>query len=199
MSIDNLNYNECAAYYDRLILQSKCKVEDDCAVCLEPLLEKNVIYLPCKHFFHSNCLNQMIKAKTYTCPLCRYNLINSLYQIGHNFYYDLNEAVNVNANAINVNANDTTWDDLFFNIITDYAGVGAGAEGAGAGAVAAVDASANVVGANVVGANVVGANVVGANEVGANEVGANVVGANEAVEGSGTSSIIRAYLVFYTS
>ena len=80
----SINYKECATYYDRMILQSKCNVEDDCSVCLESLLNKNAIYLPCKHYFHSACLNMMIKAKTYTCPLCRYNLINSLHQIGHN-------------------------------------------------------------------------------------------------------------------
>ena len=125
-----MNYNECAAYYDRLILQSKCKVEDNCAVCLETLLDKSVTYLPCKHFFHSNCLNQMIEAKTYTCPLCRYNLINSLYQIGHRFY------------TINDTINNTTWDDLFFNILSDYADAGAseaGASEAGPGASARED------------------------------------------------------------
>ena len=130
-----MNYNECAAYYDRLILQSKCKVEDNCAVCLETLLDKSVTYLPCKHFFHSNCLNQMIEAKTYTCPLCRYNLINSLYQIGHRFY----------------TINNTTWDDLFFNILSDYADaneVGAGANANEVDMGAGPGANANEVDAN---------------------------------------------------
>jgi hypothetical protein len=58
----------------------------------------------------------MIEAKTYTCPLCRYNLINSLYQIGHRFY----------------TINNTTWDDLFFNILSDYADADANEVGAGA-------------------------------------------------------------------
>jgi hypothetical protein len=190
-------YNECAAYYDRLVIQCKCNLEDDCAVCLEPLLGKNVTHLPCKHFFHSSCLNQVIEAKTYTCPLCRYNLINSLYQIGHNFF--LNNTINNTINNANINANDTTWDDLFFNIIADYVGAASevGASEVGANEVGANEAGASEVGASEVGTNEVGTNEVGPNEVGANEVGANEVGTNE-VE-AGAANIIHAYLIFYTS
>ena len=187
-----INYKECATYYDRMILQSKCKVEDDCSVCLEPLLNKNAIYLPCKHYFHSACLNMMIKAKTYTCPLCRYNLINSLHQIGHNFYTDVYGSVsgNVYGNA-NVNGNGNTynnnWDDLFFNILMDYEGAFgdmenevdmAGAEAAGASAVMA-GASADEAAAGA----------------GASEAATAAGMASEAAN----TSIIRAYLIYYTS
>ena len=182
------NYKECAAYYDRLILQTKCKVEDDCSVCLETLLEKNVTYLPCKHYFHSNCLNQMIEAKTYTCPLCRYDLFNSLLNKGHRFFYNLN---------------DTTWDDLFFNIITEYtseaamaranevarANAGAVEAGASAGAVEAVEAGE----AGEAGA---GAGVANAVEAGA---GAGAVEAGASANEAGAASIMHAYLIYYTS
>jgi len=171
----SINYKECATYYDRMILQSKCNVEDDCSVCLESLLNKKVIYLPCKHYFHSACLNMMIEAKTYTCPLCRYNLINSLHQIGHNFY------TNVYGNA-NGNTYNNNWDDLFFNILMDYEGAfgdvemagaeaGAGAEGAGAGAGAAEAAGA----------------------------ASEAAGAAAGATGAANTSIIRAYLIYYTS
>ena len=35
------------------------------------------VFLPCKHAFHYNCLVQLIDSKTYICPLCRHNFINS--------------------------------------------------------------------------------------------------------------------------
>ena len=94
-----LNHMECAAHYNRLIIQTKCKKDDSCAICLLPLLNKKVTYLPCRHYFHHNCLNQAIENKIYTCPLCRYSLTEALVQIGiddsslaissHNFWFNL--------------------------------------------------------------------------------------------------------------
>ena len=89
----NLNPIDCAAYYDRLILQIKCKIPDDCAICLDTLVNKNVIYLPCKHYFHSNCIKRTFVEKIYTCPLCRHNLMNSLQKIGHIFNEEIENEV----------------------------------------------------------------------------------------------------------
>ena len=89
----NLNPIDCAAYYDRLILQIKCKIPDDCAICLDTLVNKNVIYLPCKHYFHANCIKRTFVEKSYTCPLCRHNLMNSLQKIGHIFNEEIENEV----------------------------------------------------------------------------------------------------------
>ena len=188
----SINYKECATYYDRMILQSKCNVEDDCSVCLESLLNKNAIYLPCKHYFHSACLNMMIKAKTYTCPLCRYNLINSLHQIGHNFYTDVYGSGNVNGN-VNGNGNtynntyNNNWDDLFFNILMDYEGAFGDVEMAGAEAAGEAGASEAAAGA-----------AAGASEA-ASEAVAAASEAAAGATGAANNSIIRAYLIYYTS
>ena len=45
-------------------------VNDKCLICLEKYLNNNKIcYLPCFHFFHSNCIKSWIKIKR-KCPLC---------------------------------------------------------------------------------------------------------------------------------
>ena len=198
-----INYKECATYYDRMILQSKCKVEDDCSVCLESLLNKKVIYLPCKHYFHSACLNMMIKAKTYTCPLCRYNLINSLHQIGHNFYTNVYGNANVYGDANvygNANANGNTynnnWDDLFFNILMDYEGAFGDVEMTGDEA--AGEAAADEAGASASEA-AVGAGMESASETGAGAGAGAAAGAAAGATGAANTSIIRAYLIYYTS
>jgi hypothetical protein len=184
----SINYKECATYYDRMILQSKCNVEDDCSVCLESLLNKKVIYLPCKHYFHSACLNMMIKAKTYTCPLCRYNLINSLHQIGHNFYTNVYGNANANANGNTYNNN---WDDLFFNILMDYEGAFGPMENEVDMAGAAADMASASEAAGAAGAAASEAAAGAASAAG----GAAVAGAT----GAANTSIIRAYLIYYTS
>jgi hypothetical protein len=98
-----LNYTDWAAYYDRIIIERKagtckagtckagtCKAGTDkkddeveeCAICLDLLEKKLIAHLPCKHAFHLTCLKQAVQAKNYSCPLCRYNLVQSLRQIG---------------------------------------------------------------------------------------------------------------------
>jgi len=84
--MDNFLHDTAAEKHERLILQQKCKTKNDtCAVCLETLFMKSVIYLPCKHFFHSTCLNKVIDTKIYTCPLCRCNFENSLSKLNFQF------------------------------------------------------------------------------------------------------------------
>ena len=78
-------YEVAAAKYDRIISQSKCHLNEDCAICLQSLFLKAVNYLPCKHYFHADCLNQAFKSKLYTCPLCRYDLLEPLRKTGFIF------------------------------------------------------------------------------------------------------------------
>jgi hypothetical protein len=46
-----------------------------CAICLEEARQSTAFRLPCKHSFHAECLAAWLrKAKSATCPLCRYSL-----------------------------------------------------------------------------------------------------------------------------
>ncbi|CAM0946361.1 unnamed protein product [Alopecurus aequalis] len=46
----------------------------DCAVCKEVFESgKSVIWLPCKHYFHGDCIRPWLAIRS-TCPVCRYQL-----------------------------------------------------------------------------------------------------------------------------
>ena len=72
---------------DRIILQPKCKIKDDCAICLLSLTTKLVSHLPCKHYFHYSCMQQVYANKIYTCPLCRYDLVPALLKTNFKYQY----------------------------------------------------------------------------------------------------------------
>lgn len=83
---DTFKHDICAEKHKRLIFQKKCKNKDnDCSICLRSLFMRSVIYLPCKHYFHKECLYQAVEAKLYTCPLCRYDLLDPLLKSGFTF------------------------------------------------------------------------------------------------------------------
>ena len=83
---DTFKHDICAEKHKRLIFQKKCKNKDnDCSICLRSLFMRSVIYLPCKHYFHKECLYQAFEAKLYTCPLCRYDLLDPLLKSGFTF------------------------------------------------------------------------------------------------------------------
>jgi len=109
--------DECAARYNRLMVQQKCPQKEECSICLETMFNRKIIYLPCKHYFHYNCLNEAIQNRLYTCPLCRNSLIQPLIKIGYKFqtYYaygynyaaaTLNAAIDAAAAAAVANAAD---------------------------------------------------------------------------------------------
>ncbi len=51
---------------------------DACVICLEPLVQKMTLYLPCKHVFHYACCQPLIAGRSYKCPLCRGNFSAAL-------------------------------------------------------------------------------------------------------------------------
>ena len=54
---------------------NKLKNEDKrCTICLDDFIYKDVvIYLPCFHLFHKNCIFKWLK-KNAICPLCKLNI-----------------------------------------------------------------------------------------------------------------------------
>ena len=46
-------------------------INDDCSICLEPLVEPDnvIINLKCNHAYHKDCIHEWYNQKT-TCPLC---------------------------------------------------------------------------------------------------------------------------------
>ena len=49
-------------------------IGEECSICLEKFLDVgHYIELPCKHFFHKECLKNWVAEKK-QCPLCRRNL-----------------------------------------------------------------------------------------------------------------------------
>lgn len=70
-------------------------VDESCPICLEDMFRTMCVYLPCKHAIHYKCFTKLINIDedtsdlsdkytrdTYTCPLCRHNLNNSLIFLG---------------------------------------------------------------------------------------------------------------------
>ena len=63
-------------------IQDKCLEltigEEECSICLESLICKEIINTKCKHRFHKSCL---AKIKGDVCPLCRTNIRQTLKMI----------------------------------------------------------------------------------------------------------------------
>ena len=82
--------DEYAKLYNRVMIQNNCQLKGvECAICLDSVFCRKIIYLPCKHYFHYDCLCGAVENKLYTCPLCRFNLVTPLLKAGFNFttYY----------------------------------------------------------------------------------------------------------------
>jgi hypothetical protein len=47
-------------------------LEEECHLCLEYMKKGNhVITLPCRHLFHSSCVDDLVVHQHIVCPLCR--------------------------------------------------------------------------------------------------------------------------------
>jgi hypothetical protein len=45
---------------------------DNCSICLEKYVDTDKLkILPCKHFFHIQCIEPWLLSQSYKCPLCR--------------------------------------------------------------------------------------------------------------------------------
>jgi len=54
-------------------------INNNCPICLEPMIENVRITSPCGHKFHSNCIIRSLTATQGTCPLCRAVVTNIPY------------------------------------------------------------------------------------------------------------------------
>lgn len=41
-----------------------------CVICLEPLHEQKVCFIPCAHYFHHDCFDAWAQ-RNYRCPICQ--------------------------------------------------------------------------------------------------------------------------------
>jgi hypothetical protein len=76
--------SDTAAIMKRIIIKCRFTHQDVCVICLENMYNSICDYLPCKHVFHHKCLKRLIDTRTYTCPLCRYDFIETLALFGIN-------------------------------------------------------------------------------------------------------------------
>jgi hypothetical protein len=88
----------------RLILQRYFseEVAERCTICLDAMVPKMTLYLPCKHAFHYTCWQHLVEQQTYTCPLCRANFSVFLPVVG------METPTATNTTATNTMASDTT-------------------------------------------------------------------------------------------
>jgi hypothetical protein len=54
-------------------------INNNCPICLEPMIENIRITSPCGHKFHSYCIRRSLTATRGTCPLCRTVVTNIPY------------------------------------------------------------------------------------------------------------------------
>ena len=70
----------------RLMLQLKCKKDDNCPICLDSVKNKSVYWTKCGHIFHKDCFLKHINGthdSCYFCPMCRKCLLNDLKLVIH--------------------------------------------------------------------------------------------------------------------
>jgi hypothetical protein len=75
-SYDNLEDIKCILdHSDKEILERNIidkELNDECNICLEKYeINQNIITLPCKHYYHDNCINKWLEEYNYKCPKCR--------------------------------------------------------------------------------------------------------------------------------
>jgi hypothetical protein len=53
--------------------------DNNCSICLEPMINNVATLLPCGHRFHSACIRQALPGTRGECPLCRTAVLNIPY------------------------------------------------------------------------------------------------------------------------
>jgi len=122
-------YANIAAKRNRIILQKKykCKEDESCPICIDGMRDRSIIYTPCKHKFHSKCFYMMLSVgqmNSYSCPLCRCDLLFALLKL-YTYSYQLDFIVINNGpaainNLINNNGGISMNNNQEQEFVSDY-------------------------------------------------------------------------------
>jgi hypothetical protein len=68
-----MDHQKAAHDTERNIIQTRCDKDDTCSICYDDMFRKTVLYTPCGHIFHNNCLKKWMETlkNPVTCPCCR--------------------------------------------------------------------------------------------------------------------------------
>lgn len=76
-------------------------VDDECAICIEPIHKEYVPLFVCNHKFHKHCINKWLQINNY-CPLCRNDLsivfLHTLYDKANS--HEIHKNISVITNVI---------------------------------------------------------------------------------------------------
>jgi len=66
--IEKISYTELIDKYNIV----ECK-DDACTICMEPyeITDENISVMPCKHYFHFECISKWLKDCNHKCPVCK--------------------------------------------------------------------------------------------------------------------------------
>lgn len=80
----HITFTAAAKKRNRLIIQKNFEFEEECTICLASMLNKSVIYTPCKHRYHSTCIFAMMAGphqSRHKCPLCRFDMSTAIMKL----------------------------------------------------------------------------------------------------------------------
>ncbi|KAI8886034.1 hypothetical protein K501DRAFT_331475 [Backusella circina FSU 941] len=61
---------------EKRLAQDDPEYQTECSICQEIFSKEKLYVLPCRHVYHSECIDQWIRLKP-TCPICRFSLTPS--------------------------------------------------------------------------------------------------------------------------
>lgn len=76
-----LEYKKIAKDTERIIVQTRYHLHEDCPLCLDDMFDKKVKYLPCGHAFCLTCLQKQVNSKCpskYKCASCRRGFVSCI-------------------------------------------------------------------------------------------------------------------------
>ena len=76
-----LEYKKIAKDTERIIVQTRYHLHEDCPLCLDDMFDKKVKYLPCGHAFCGTCLQNQVDSKCpskYKCASCRRGFVSCI-------------------------------------------------------------------------------------------------------------------------
>ena len=57
-------------------------LEDKCSICLDSMeKDQEIMELPCKHIYHSKCINEYLTKYSYKCPFCKKEAGRPVHQV----------------------------------------------------------------------------------------------------------------------